>query len=60
MENIKVSTLKVLRLAWVSLIFNALGSCSANYDDFNQIFTSTLNQHAVKRESGLEAIINHI
>ena len=39
---------------------NALGSCSANYDDFNQIFTSTLNQHAVKRESGLEAIINHI
>ena len=29
---------------------NALGSCSANYDDFNQIFTFTLNQHAPKNK----------
>ena len=29
---------------------NALESCSVNYDDFNQIFTSTLNQHAPKKE----------
>ena len=27
---------------------NTLGSCSANYDDFNQIFTFALNQHAPK------------
>ena len=29
---------------------NAFGSCSANYDDFNQILTSTLNQHAPKKK----------
>ena len=29
---------------------NALGRCSANYDDFNQIFTFTLNQHAPKKK----------
>ena len=29
---------------------NALGSCSANYDDFNQIFTFKLNQHAPKNK----------
>ena len=28
---------------------NALGSCSASYDDFNQI-TSTLDQHALKKK----------
>ena len=38
---------------------NASGSCSANYD-FNQIFTFTTNQHAPKRKSGLEGIINYI
>ena len=38
---------------------NALGNCSANGDDFNQI-TFTLNQYALKRKSGLEGIINHI
>ena len=27
-----------------------LGSCSANYDDFNQIFTFTLNQNAPKKK----------
>ena len=29
---------------------NALESCSANYDDFNLIFTSALNQHAPKKK----------
>ena len=29
---------------------NALGSCSANYDDFNQSFTFTLDQHAPKQK----------
>ena len=29
---------------------NALESCSANYDDFNQTFTFTLNQHTKKEK----------
>ena len=57
-KNIKLSTLKVLRLAWEMLqdfesskvsLGNASGFCSANYDYFNQIFTSTLDQHARMR-----------
>ena len=35
----------------------ALESCSANHDDFNQIFTSTLNQNAPKKKKGIRA--NH-
>ena len=39
---------------------NALESCSVNNNDFDQIFTSTLNQHTPKKKSELEAMINHI
>ena len=36
---------------------NTLGRCSSNYDDFNQIFTFTLNQHAPKKKKWIRG--NH-
>ena len=44
-ENFKVS------------LGNALESCSVNYDDSNQTFTSTLNQHAPRKKKWIRC--NH-
>ena len=42
------------------ILGNALESCSENYDDFHQIFTSHWINTRQKRKSELEEIINHV